>query len=79
MSLWPLLGIAVLIAGFAARVNPLIVVFTAVAAVRLTPALSWVALTLGVPAMVFAVLEAVEPTPDWIVLTSGAVHPPLYF
>lgn len=29
MSLWPLLGIAVLVVGFAARVNPLIVVFTA--------------------------------------------------
>ncbi len=41
----------------------MVVVFTAVAAVRLTPALSWVALLLGVPAMVFAVLEAVEPTP----------------
>lgn len=57
----------------------MIVVFTAVAAVRLTPALSWVALLLGVPAMVFAVLEAVEPTTDWIVLTSAIVHAPFYF
>ena len=57
----------------------MIVVFAAVAAVRLTPALSWVALLLGVPAMVFAVLEAVQPDTDWIVLTSAAVHAPFYF
>ena len=57
----------------------MVVVFTAVAAVRLTPALSWVALLLGVPAMVFAVLEAVEPDTDWIVLTSALVHAPFYF
>jgi ion channel len=56
----------------------MVLVFTAVAAVRLTPALSWVALLLGVPAMVFAVLEAVEPHVDWIVLTSAAVHAPFY-
>jgi hypothetical protein len=57
----------------------MVLVFSAVAAVRLTPALSWVALLLGVPAMVFAVLEAVEPDVDWIVLTSAAVHVPFYF
>ena len=57
----------------------MIVVLTAVAAVRLTPALSWVALTLGLPAMVFAVLEAVEPSTDWIVLSSALVHAPFYF
>ena len=57
----------------------MIVVLAAVAAVRLTPALSWVALLLGVPAMVFAVLEAVEPDTDWIVLISAVVHAPFYF
>lgn len=57
----------------------MVLVFSAVAAVRLTPALSWVALLLGVPAMVFAVLEAIEPHVDWIVLTSAAVHAPFYF
>ena len=57
----------------------MVLVFTAVAAVRLTPALSWVALLLGLPAMVFAVLEAVEPDTDWIVLTSAVVHAPFYF
>ena len=60
-------------------VAQMVLVFTAVAAVRLTPALSWVAGLLGVPAMVFAVLEAVEPDTDWIVLTSAAVHAPFYF
>lgn len=40
MSLWPLLGIAVLIAGFAARVNPLIVVFTAALVTGLAAGLS---------------------------------------
>ena len=57
----------------------MIVVFAAVAAVRLTPALTWVALLLGVPAMVFAVLEAVQPDSDWIVLASAFVHVPFYF
>jgi Ion channel len=56
----------------------MVLVITAVAAVRLTPALTWVALLLGVPAMVFAVLEAVEPQVGWIVLTSAAVHAPFY-
>lgn len=54
-------------------------VFTAVWAVRRTPALSTVAVLLGVPAMVFAVLEAVEPTTDWIVLVSAVLHVPFYF
>jgi hypothetical protein len=54
-------------------------VLVAVYAVRRTPALSWVAILLGGPAMIFAVLEAVEPTTDWIVLASAAVHVPFYF
>jgi hypothetical protein len=57
----------------------MVLVFSAVAAVRLTPALTWVALLLGLPAMVFAVLEAVEPDTDWVVLTSAVVHAPFYF
>ena len=54
-------------------------VLTAVMAVRRTPALSWVAVLLGGPAMLFAVLEAVEPTTGWIVLTSAIFHVPFYF
>jgi Ion channel len=56
----------------------MLVVFLAVAAVRRTPALDWVALLLGVPAMVFAVLEAFEPDTGWIVVTSAVVHAPFY-
>lgn len=54
-------------------------VFTAVMAVRRTPALSWVGILLGGPAMVFAILEAIEPDVGWIVLTSAVFHVPFYF
>ena len=57
----------------------LVLVFIAVSAVRRTPALGWVAVLLGVPAMVFAVLEALQPTTDWIVLVSAVFHVPFYF
>ena len=57
----------------------MVLVFTAVTAVRRTPALGWVAVLLGGPAMAFAVLEAIEPTTDWIVLVSAALHAPFYF
>ena len=57
----------------------MVLVFTAVTAVRRTPALGWVAVLLGAPAMAFSVLEAIEPTTDWIVLVSAALHAPFYF
>lgn len=57
----------------------LAVVLSAAAAVRLTPALSWVALLLGGPATVFAVWEAVAPTTGWVVITSAVFHVPFYF
>lgn len=57
----------------------LAIVATALWAVRRTPALSWVALCLGVPGMVFTVLEALSPGSDWIVLTSALLHAPFYF
>lgn len=60
-------------------VGQMALVLTAVWAVRRTPALSWVAILLGGPAMVFAVLEAVHPTTGWIVLISAVVHAPFYF
>jgi hypothetical protein len=56
----------------------LVVVLSAVAAVRLTPALSWVAVLLGAPATVFAVWEAVAPSTDWVVLASALFHVPFY-
>jgi hypothetical protein len=54
-------------------------VITAVFAVRRTPTFQWVAILLAGPAMVFAVLEAVQPTTGWIVLTSAVFHVPFYF
>jgi hypothetical protein len=55
------------------------VVLTAVWAVRRTPALTWVAATLGVPATVFTVLEALAADTEWIVLVSSLLHAPFYF
>ena len=55
------------------------VVLTAVWAVRRTPAVNWVAATLGVPATVFTVLEALSPETGWIVLVSAVLHAPFYF
>jgi hypothetical protein len=48
-------------------------------AVRRTPALTWVAATLGVPATVFTVLEALFGGTGWIVLVSALLHAPFYF
>lgn len=50
----------------------------AVAAVRRTSALTWVAITLGVPAAVFTVVEALAPGSGWVVLTSALLHAPFY-
>ena len=55
------------------------VVLIALWAVRRTPALNWVAVLLGAPAMVFTVLESLEPTTGWIVLASALFHAPFYF
>jgi hypothetical protein len=55
------------------------VVLTAVWAVRRTPALTTVAMTLGAPAAVFTVLEALSPDTGWIVLVSAVLHAPFYF
>ena len=54
------------------------VVLIAAWAVRATPALSWVAVVLGLPAMVFAVLEPVTRDHDPVVLASAAFHVPFY-
>ncbi len=57
----------------------LVVVLAALWAVRSTPALTWVALLLGAPATVLAVLEAVDPSSGPIVLVSALFHAPFYF
>jgi hypothetical protein len=54
------------------------VVLIAAWAVRATPVLSWVAVVLGLPAMVFAVLEPVTRDYDAVVLASAAFHVPFY-
>jgi hypothetical protein len=56
----------------------LVVVLSAVAAVRLTPALTWVALLLGAPSTVFAVWEAVAPSADGVIVASAVFHVPFY-
>lgn len=55
-----------------------LVVLSAVRAVRLTPAETGVAIGLGVPAMVMALWESVSPGTDWVVVTSAALHVPFY-
>ena len=55
------------------------VVFLAAWAVRRTPALSWVAGLLGGPAMIFTILEALQPSTGWVVLVSAVFHVPFYF
>lgn len=57
----------------------LAIVLIALVAVRPTPALTWVAVGLGAPAMVLTVLEAWQPDSDGIVLASAAFHAPFYF
>ena len=57
----------------------MVVVLLALAAVRRTPALTWVALLLGAPALVTTVWEAMDPTNDTIVLVNAALHAPFYF
>ncbi|GAW48264.1 MULTISPECIES: potassium channel family protein [unclassified Nocardioides] len=55
------------------------IVLAALAAVRRTPALTWVAVLLGGPAMVLTVIEAVQPDVDGVVLSSALFHAPFYF
>ena len=56
-----------------------LVVLLALWAVRRTPALTWVALLLGVPALVTTVLEATHPQTDPLVLVNALLHAPFYF
>ncbi len=57
----------------------IVVVAAALTAVRRTPALTWVALLLGVPAAAFTVVEAFTPGSSWVVLVSALLHAPFYF
>ncbi len=62
-----------------AGVAQMVVVLSAVWAVRRTEVLTWVALLLGAPAVVLAVAEAMQPEVGWIVVASAAFHVPFYF
>jgi hypothetical protein len=56
-----------------------VLVLVALYAVRRTPALAWVAIVLGVPAVVCSVLEVVWSGSDALLLTSALLHAPFYF
>ena len=47
--------------------------------VRSTPALTFIAVALGVPALLMTVLEAAMPGETWVVLTGALLHAPFYF
>ena len=47
--------------------------------VRSTPALTVIAVVLGVPAVLMTVLEAVLTDADWVTLSSAILHAPFYF
>ena len=47
--------------------------------VRSTPALTLVAVAIGIPAVMMTVLEAAAPGEEWITLTSALLHAPFYF
>ncbi|HWC20938.1 MAG TPA: ion channel [Flexivirga sp.] len=57
----------------------LVVLGLAVAAVRLTPALTWVSLCIGAPAAVLTVLTAFLPDSDPLGLASDVTHAIFYF
>jgi hypothetical protein len=57
----------------------LIVLVLAVRAVQATPALTWIAILLGVPIVVFTILEVVVPGNAQIILASSVLHALLYF
>jgi len=57
----------------------LLVLLLAVWTVRTTPALTWVAILLGIPVAVLTIAEAVAPTSREIAFVSGLLHAAFYF
>jgi Ion channel len=57
----------------------LIVLFLAVRTVRWTPALTWVAVILGVPIAILTILEIADPLDRGILLSSAVLHAIFYF
>jgi hypothetical protein len=57
----------------------LVVLFLAVRAVRTTPALTWIAVLLGVPIVALTILEVVDPLNAQVILWSSILHAVFYF
>jgi len=57
----------------------LVVLFLAVRAVRATPALTVIAVLLGLPLIVLTILEALDPLNTQVVLWSSVLHAIFYF
>ena len=57
----------------------LIVLFLAVRAVRASPALTWVAVLIGLPIVVLTILEVADPLNADVVLWSSILHAVFYF
>jgi hypothetical protein len=57
----------------------LVVLFLAVRAVRATPALTWVAVLIGLPIVVLTILEVADPLNLQFLLWSSVLHAAFYF
>ena len=57
----------------------LAILFLAVRAVRATPALTWIAVLLGLPLIGLTIWEALDPTNLTVVLLSSVLHAAFYF
>ena len=55
-----------------------VVLIVAMYAVRATPALTWVAVVLGIPVLVLTVVEAADPGNDQVVFWSALLHAAFY-
>lgn len=57
----------------------LVVLILAVRTVRATPALTWIAIVIGLPAVLLTILEVALPDEPAVILASAALHAALYF
>ena len=65
--------------GAAVSTVALAILFFAVRAVRATPALSWIAIGLGVPLIALTIWEVFEPGNGTVVFLSSVLHATFYF
>jgi Ion channel len=63
----------------ALSLSALVVLFLAVRAVRATPALTWVAVLLGLPIVLLTLLEVADPLDSRVILWSSVLHAAFYF